>query len=293
MWEPYTALKDTMASDDYLTVSIDVSYGKKRVLQCQGLTFPMGSVVGILGRNGAGKTTLLKCIAGLFPAKGVQWREETTLSALIETPRFRPDWTGIQHLFHQTRVYRCSIDYLDEVIQVLELKDFIDKTTSTYSLGQKQRLGIARALIPQPQCLILDEPTNGLDPKGIVDIRKLIRQLNSKGMNVILSSHLLTEIEACCTHLVVIQNQSIQYAGPLESYFKRGVLIQSTEPQKLTDWLTKHDFKFSEHERGLLIEHNDPAALNALCFEANIHLSHLEKYRGSIEDTFVEDADVS
>lgn len=282
-----------MASDDYLTVSIDASYGKKTVLQCQGLTFPMGSVVGVLGRNGAGKTTLLKCIAGLFPTNEIQWRRTMTVSALIETPRFRPEWTGRQHLLHQANVYGCTIDTIEELLRLLELGDFVDKVTSTYSLGQKQRLGIARALIPQPQCLILDEPTNGLDPQGIVDIRKLIVRLNREGMNIILSSHLLTEIEACCTHLVVIHSQRVQYSGPLESYFQTGVLIQSQESKVLEDWLKNRGLNYSIHERGLLVEYSDPATLNALCFEAGIHLTHLEQYRGSIEDKFIEGTDAS
>ena len=180
-----------MASDSYLTVSIDVRYGSKRILQCENLTFPDRSIIGVLGRNGAGKTTLLKCITGLFPIDGIQWKSDQRISALIETPRFRLNWTGRQHLQYQSNLNPASKNTVQNAIIHSGLESFIDSKVGTYSLGQKQRLGIAKALVTNPDCLILDEPTNGLDPQGIAQIRTLIQQLHQQHTNIILSSHLL------------------------------------------------------------------------------------------------------
>jgi len=278
-----------MASDDYLTVSIHARYGKKSIVECQGLSFPSGSVVGILGRNGAGKTTLLKCITGLFPIAEIQWTKEMRIGALIETPCFRESWTGRQHLEYQIRLYKTNSD-INKAIQQTGIQAFVDQPVHTYSLGQKQRLGIARALVHQPECLILDEPTNGLDPQGIVDIRLLIAALHQQGTNIILSSHLLGEIQECCTHLVVLHNHTIQYAGPLNEYFTKGILIQATSPTALEDWLHTKQWTFTRHPQGFLIEEDIPThSINQMCFDSGIVLTHLSTYQGSIEDSFVKE----
>ena len=226
-----------MASDSYLTVSIDVHYGSKRILQCENLTFPNSSIIGVLGRNGAGKTTLLKCITGLFPVDGIKWNNSYRIGALIETPRFRFDWTGKEHLVYHSNLNSVEVNCIQNAIMKTGIESFIDNKVGTYSLGQKQRLGIAKALVTNPQCLILDEPTNGLDPQGIAEIRQLVKQLHNDGTNIILSSHLLSEVQACCTHLVVIGNQRVLYAGPLENYSQTGIQIQSHNKTALLDFV--------------------------------------------------------
>ena len=273
-----------MASDSYLTVSIDAYYGSKRVLHCDDLSFPESSIVGVLGRNGAGKTTLLKCITGLFPIDGITWHQDIRLSALIETPRFRLDWSGLQHLEFQARLNAVSIDDFSGVIEQTGLSSFVSQV-ATYSLGQKQRLGIAKALLTNPDCLILDEPTNGLDPQGIAQIRTLIQDLHQNGLNIILSSHLLGEVEACCTHLVVIGEQTVQYAGPIEDYAKKGIHIQAMSDTDLLEFVHTQGWTYSQLSNGLLIQESiSPETINQLCFEANITLSHLSKYESSLEE---------
>ena len=166
----------------------------------------------------------------------------------------------------------------------------IDSKVTTYSLGQKQRLGIARALVGDPDCILLDEPTNGLDPQGIVDIRKLITHLHDQDKNIIISSHLLGEIQECCTHLVVLHEHQIQFSGPIEQYFQTGVLIQSTNPAELETWLKDQHWNFKVHSKGFLVQdQHSTDKINALCFADNIVLSHLEQYEGSIEEHFVEE----
>ena len=278
----------TMARDSYLTVSIDVSYGSKRILQCDELSFPIGSIVGVLGRNGAGKTTLLKCITGLFPIDGIQWRNDHRISALIETPLFRLDWTGRQHLQYQARLTSVFEDTISTTITQTGIDSFVDNKVNTYSLGQKQRLGIAKALVTKPDCLILDEPTNGLDPQGIVQIRTLVQQLHKEGLNIILSSHLLSEIQACCTHLVVIGSQKVQYAGPIEGYSQSGIHIQSHNQTALLDFVQSQGWEYKQLNEGLLIKESiSTDSINRSCFEANITLSHLSMYESSLEDNFI------
>ena len=277
-----------MASDSYLTVSIDVYYGSKRVLQCDDLTFPNGSIVGVLGRNGAGKTTLLKCLTGLFPIDGIHWNSDHRVSSLIETPRFRLDWTGRQHLQYQARLNSALEDTIPNVITQTGLEAFVDNKVGTFSLGQKQRLGIAKALVTNPDCLILDEPTNGLDPQGIADVRTLIHQLHKNGTNIILSSHLLSEVQACCTQLVVIGQQKVLYAGPIEDYSQSGIHIQAHKQTELLEFVQSQQWEYSQLNNGLLIKESiSTETVNRICFEANITLSHLSMYESSLEDSFI------
>lgn len=278
-----------MASDKYLTVSIDVGYGNGRAFQSQGLTFPMNSIVGILGRNGAGKTTLLKCITGLFPTSGVIWNKPQRLGALIETPRFKGNWTALQQLQYHGKLYGIAEGHIEDTLKQTGLLSVADKPIHTYSLGQKQRLGIAKALLAQPNCLILDEPTNGLDPQGIAEVRALIQHLHKTGMNIILSSHLLGEVQACCTHLVVIDNQTVHFSGPISDYSTQGILVQSTECELLQKFLEEKAWKHFKQKNGFLIEEElSTAEVNQQCFEAGITLSHLSMYEGSLETSFME-----
>lgn len=278
-----------MASDKYLTVSIDVGYGKQRAFQSQGLTFPMNSIVGILGRNGAGKTTLLKCITGLFPTSGVTWNRTQRLGALIETPKFKETWTAFQQLQYHAALYGIGNSCVEEALIQTGLTDIADKPIQTYSLGQKQRLGIAKALLVQPDCLILDEPTNGLDPQGIAEVRALIQRLHKTGMNIILSSHLLGEVEACCTHLVVIDKQTVHFSGPISDFSTQGILIQSTECERLQNFLEGKAWKYCKREDGYIIEERlTTSEINQQCFEAGITLSHLSQHKSSLESSFME-----
>ena len=277
-----------MASDSYLTVSIDVKYGSKRILECNHLSFPNGSIVGVLGRNGAGKTTLLKCITGLFPTSGITWHTEPRISALIETPRFRLNWTGTQHLGFQARLSSSSMNSVPTVISQTGIESFVEQKVGTYSLGQKQRLGIAKALVGKPDCLILDEPTNGLDPQGIAQIRTLIQELHQQGINIILSSHLLGEVEACCTHLVVIGDQKVLYTGPIEDYAQTGIQIRSQNHTELLAFVQSQGWDYTVLNEGLLIKESIAGqTINRMCFEANITLSHLSMYESSLEDNFI------
>lgn len=211
-------------------VSLTKHYGNKRALQEFSVTIREGRITGLVGPNGAGKSTLLKLMTGLvFPTAGyvmidgfdvhARHREAMAhLGAVVEWPGFYPDLTARQNLAVFTgghgKKYREKVD---EITSFLNIRDVLDKKTGTFSTGMKQRLGIALAMLPDSRYVILDEPANGLDPAGIVEIRELIRECRTRlGVTVVISSHLLSEIEAICDDVIMIVDGKVRAAGELK-----------------------------------------------------------------------------
>jgi ABC-2 type transport system ATP-binding protein len=201
------------------------------------LTFevPAGGVVGFVGPNGSGKSTTIRVLLGLIaPSAGTGTvlgesiehpeRFAGRVGALIDSPAFVGSLTGRDNLRSLAALRGVSSKRIDEVLQVVGLTGRENDKASTYSLGMKQRLAIAAALLPDPELLVLDEPTNGLDPAGIVEIRELLKSLATDGRTVVVSSHLLGEIQAMVDNLVVIRFGVLMYAGTLE-----GLMEQATE----------------------------------------------------------------
>jgi ABC-2 type transport system ATP-binding protein len=201
------------------------------------LTFdvPAGGVVGFVGPNGSGKSTTIRMLLGLIaPSSGagtvlgesIQHPERFAgrVGALIESPAFVGSLTGRDNLRSLAALRGLPRERIDEVLKQVGLSGREGDKASTYSLGMKQRLGIAAALLPDPELVILDEPTNGLDPAGIVEIRELLKSLATDGRTVVVSSHLLGEIQAMVDYLVVIRFGELVYAGSLE-----GLMAQATE----------------------------------------------------------------
>lgn len=197
------------------------------------LRVPEGCVYGLLGPNGAGKTTLLKLLVGLLhPTSGGDitlfgqpWKRANLshMGALIETPSLYGHLTGKENLDVHRRLLGLPQERVDEVFQIVGLHD-VDpkKKAGAYSLGMKQRLGIAIALLNRPRLLILDEPTNGLDPIGIREMRNLILSFLNQGITVILSSHILSEVAQTVTEVGILSHGRLQYQGSLEALLKEG-----------------------------------------------------------------------
>lgn len=215
--------------------------GRRRfALDGLDLAVPRGAVFGLLGRNGAGKTTALRCLLGLSrPTTGScqilgvnsatdLYRVRTRIGALVEAPGLSPTMSGRQNLSLLARLARIDASRVGQALHSAGLSDRADDPVATYSLGMRQRLGIAAALLRDPEVVILDEPANGLDPAGIADIRALLTRLAAEGRTVVVSSHQLDEVERVCTHLAVIDAGYCLAAGPTGELLARagtGALI--------------------------------------------------------------------
>jgi ABC-2 type transport system ATP-binding protein len=219
------------------TSGLTKAYGSRRALDGLDLAVPAGVVYGFLGPNGAGKTTTMRILTGLIRADAgtvelfgspVRWLDREPLreiGALVEAPAFYPYLTGRENLRVLPGPGRpASDDRIDEVLAQVELADRAGDRYETYSLGMKQRLGIAAALLDDPTLLLLDEPANGLDPAGIVDIRNLLQGLAASGKTVFVSSHILPEIQLMADEIAIIARGRLVQAGKLE-----GLLAASGE----------------------------------------------------------------
>jgi ABC-2 type transport system ATP-binding protein len=212
------------------------NYGQVRALQGISFGVPQGAIFGILGPNGSGKTTLLSIILDVLHADGgnYQWfgkegsaEQRKMIGSLLETPNFYHYLSGIGNLRITRSISgRGSLTDLDKVLGRVGLLDRKASRFSTYSLGMKQRLAIAAALLGDPQVLVLDEPTNGLDPVGIAEIRELILALHRQGHTVIMASHLLDEVEKVCTHVVILNKGEIVATGLTEDVLSDDDLVE-------------------------------------------------------------------
>ncbi|MGO9197627.1 MAG: ABC transporter ATP-binding protein [Acidimicrobiales bacterium] len=201
--------------------------GGRLALDGLDLVVPSGGVFGVLGRNGAGKTTALRCLLGLVrPTSGVcrvlgadcssdLHRVISRIGALIETPGLAPSLTGRRNLALLARLDRIGADGVERALRAAGLAERGDDPVATYSLGMRQRLGIAAALLRDPEVVVLDEPANGLDPAGIADIRRLLVSLAAQGRTVVVSSHLLDEAEKMCDRVAVIEAGRCVAVGPI------------------------------------------------------------------------------
>ena len=264
-----------------------------------------GNVYGILGPNGSGKSTTLGIVLNVVNKTsgeyswfgGVVETHEALkkVGAIIERPNFYPYMTAKQNLELVCKIKNIDYSKVQEKLALVGLVDRQDSKFSTFSLGMKQRLAIASALLNDPEILILDEPTNGLDPQGIHQIRDIIRLIASQGTTILLASHLLDEVEKVCSHVLVLQKGKILYSGTVdgmtanEGFFE----LQSDDNETLKTVLSSHPAieKVIFEEGKVLVYLKNPleaSALNRYLFEKNIFLNHLVKRKTSLEDQFLE-----
>ncbi|MCM4170597.1 ABC transporter ATP-binding protein [Arenibacter sp. TNZ] len=270
------------------------------------LTFNIekGNVYGILGPNGSGKSTTLGIVlnvvnktAGDFAWFGGTISTHAALKkvgAIIERPNFYPYMTAIQNLKLVCKIKEVPEDKIDEKLEMVGLLDRKNSKFRTYSLGMKQRLAIASALLNDPEILILDEPTNGLDPQGIHQIREIIKKIASQGTTILLASHLLDEVEKVCSHVVILLKGEKLYSGPVDEmltsygFFE----LKSSDEAALITFLSNHaSFGSIKNENGIITailkEELDASSLNKELFKNGIELSHLVKRKESLEEQFL------
>jgi ABC-2 type transport system ATP-binding protein len=224
-----------MADFTIQTQSLTFHYSKNRkVLDDISLNIPKGSIYGFLGPNGAGKSTTMRLLTGILPEQGDAIRifgqplkgqlpqVFTKIGSLVESPALYLHLSGYNNLKYIANLRNVPERRIDEVLELVDLKRDAKRKAKQYSLGMKQRLAIAMALLDEPELLLLDEPVNGLDPNGIQDIRKLLVRLNrEKGVTIFVSSHLLAEIEKMCTHVGIINNGKLRFEGTMEELAKQ------------------------------------------------------------------------
>ena len=282
-------------------------YGALTAVDNLSFTIEKGNVYGILGPNGSGKSTTLGMVLNVVnkTSGDFQWfnGNETThdalkkVGAIIERPNFYPYMTAMQNLNLVCKIKNVKNAKIEEKLEIVGLLDRKNSKFSTFSLGMKQRLAIASALLNDPEILILDEPTNGLDPQGIHQIREIIRKIAAMGTTILLASHLLDEVEKVCSHVIIIRKGVMLYSGSVdEMNASHGyVEMQAKDDQVLLAALKNHPWfeKVSiDEETGLtkamLTQPIEAEELNAMLFEKGIVLSHLVKRKESLEQQFLE-----
>ena len=278
-------------------------FGRIKAVNSLNLEVKAGQVFGMLGPNGSGKTTTLGMLMGVVnPTSGdfTWFGEQPThhirkkIGAVLEHPIFYPYLTGQKNLELNAMVKQCSPDNIANVLDLVELSERKDDKYKTYSLGMKQRLAIASALLNEPTVLILDEPTNGLDPMGIAEIRELIKKIAANGKTIILASHLLDEVQKVCTHFAVLKKGTLVHAGPVDEVGKGAETVEvNAEVENLNEILLAFSGTSSiNRENGsfqvALRDGFKSKDLNKFLFDKGIVVSHLVTKKKSLEKQFLE-----
>ena len=280
------------------------SYGRLKAVDQLTITLKKGNVYGLLGPNGSGKSTTLGMVLNVVnPTSGsFQWYQGALdthqalkqIGAIIERPNFYPYMTALQNLNLICKIKQCSTDSIQEKLELVGLWERRHSKFRTYSLGMKQRMAIAAALVNDPELLILDEPTNGLDPEGIHQIRALITKIAEEGTTILLASHLLDEVEKVCNQVIVLKNGVKYYEGPVDGitqtygYFE----LKAKNLEALESFLKEIDEveTVEKNTNGLKAVLNAPLAseeLSEKLAKAQIFVTHLAKKKPSLEDQFL------
>ena len=280
-------------------------YGRIQALKNVSFEIQKGRVYGILGPNGSGKSTTLGIVLNVVNRTSGDYRWFSgqmqthealkKVGAIIERPNFYPYMTAEENLKLVCKIKSINYAKINEKLDLVGLTERKDSKFSTFSLGMKQRLAIASALLNDPEILILDEPTNGLDPQGIHQIRDIIKKIAAQGTTILLASHLLDEVEKVCSHVIVLRKGEILYSGSVdemsanEGFFEiqasdNLLLKTALQEHSSIDRITEEDGKILVYLKGEL----SAAELNQFLFSKNIILSHLVKRKNSLEAQFLE-----
>lgn len=287
--------------------SITKFYGRIRALNNVSFDVPPGSVFGVLGPNGSGKTTMLGIVMDVLKASGgsYSWfgepaseKQRQRIGTLLETPNFYHYLSGEKNLRIAAAIKGRGAGDIPKVLEMVKLSERKDSKFSTYSLGMKQRLAIASCLLGDPSVLVLDEPTNGLDPVGIAETRELIRELARGGKTIILASHLLDEVEKVCTHVAILRRGELLMAGDVnvvltnEDFIEVGAGSENGAAlQQLLTGLPGVGLVRAQEDHVQVFFENgsmDPGEMNRICFEKGIILNHLQLRKRSLESKFME-----
>ena len=289
-----------------LTVEdLSKSYGKIQALKKVSFSVPEGSVFGILGPNGSGKTTMLGTIMDILkPTSGTYklFDEVPTelhrrrIGTLLETPNFYHYLSGIKNLEIAAEIKQHGKEDIPRVLEMVDLTKRKDSKFSTYSLGMKQRLAIASCLLGNPRVLVFDEPTNGLDPVGIAEIRDLMKNLYKEGKTIIMASHLLDEVEKVCTHVAILRKGELITSGNVNEILSNEDMVEvgAKNSEKLIEVLQNMPNQTRVTKEGGTVKVFYPVgtadleAINNFCFSNGIILNHLILKKKSLEARFFE-----
>ena len=280
------------------------NYGALAALDGLDLTVEAGQVFGLLGPNGSGKTTLLAVLLEVIHASSGSFRwfdggggdsVRRRIGALLETPNFYPYLNADQNLSIVALIKGVPNPPLDALLDLVQLKERRCSPYKTYSLGMKQRLALAACLVGDPEVLILDEPTNGLDPEGMIEVRHIIQKIAVQGKTIILASHILDEVEKICSHVAIIKRGKLLATGAVGSILSDRPTVEAGADDlgRLEQLLSGGNMvrKITRQDRRLLLELEpgcDPAGLNRLAFDNGIVLDHLVSKKQSLEVEFLE-----
>jgi len=280
------------------------NYGRIKAVQNLSLSVAPGTVFGLLGPNGSGKTTTLGVILDVVSktSGSYTWFDEAPthhtrkkIGAILESPAFYPYLSAAENLKVVARIKGVPYNRIDVVLEKTGLMERKNDRYQTYSLGMKQRLAIASALLSDPLVLVLDEPTNGLDPQGIADVRELILKISSEGKTIILASHLLDEVQKVCSHFAVLNKGKTLYTGSVEEALSNSESIEVASPQaeELINAIKSFEFTgevSANHQKVTvkLTQQKTGYDLNQYLVSKGIVVSHLATERKNLEAQFLE-----
>lgn len=280
------------------------SYGRVKALNDLNITIEAGNIYGLLGPNGSGKTTTLGIILGILKQDSgdFEWfdgmygeKHRLKIGAILETPNFYPYLNADENLEIIRHIKNDSNANFDELLTLVNLKERRKSKFSTYSLGMKQRLAIAATLIGDPEVLIFDEPTNGLDPQGIAEVREILQKIAKSGKTVIMASHILDEVEKICTHVAIIKKGFLLATGPVGSIINSDITVElaANDMDKLKTFLTDLPFVKRLDLNGKIIEilidkDEDHSVINQMAFDHGLLLTHFVARKKRLETEFLE-----
>jgi ABC-2 type transport system ATP-binding protein len=289
-----------------LTVeNLSKSYGRIQALKNVSFSVPEGTVFGILGPNGSGKTTTLGTITDILQPTSGSYKlfdeaptaaHRRKMGTLLETPNFYHYLSGVKNLEIAAEIKQHGKEDIDRVLQMVDLTKRKDSKFSTYSLGMKQRLAIASCLLGNPKVLVFDEPTNGLDPVGIAEIRELMKELHRQGKTIIMASHLLDEVEKVCTHVAILKRGELVTTGNVSEILSNEDMVEvsANDHKKLLEVLNSFPNKTRVSDENSLVKifcpvgSADLASINNFCFDNGVILNHLILKKKSLEARFFE-----
>ncbi len=284
--------------------NLSKNYGAIKALDDLSWEIEEGNVYGLLGPNGSGKTTTLGIILGILSASSgsYQWfngkygdNPRKRIGAILETPNFYPYKNAIDNLEIVSHIKGVKNADYDQLLEMVNLAHRKKSAFRSFSLGMKQRLAIAATMIGEPDVIIFDEPTNGLDPQGIAEVRTTLKDIADSGKTVIMASHILDEVEKICSHVAIIKNGTLRATGPIGSILSDDTLLEIASPSMgtLNSFLTGLGWVKSIEEKGgifeCLIDQNyEVSEINKLAFENGITLNHLVGRKRKLEEEFLE-----
>lgn len=288
--------------------SLSKKYGKIDAVNKLNLKIESQMIFGLLGPNGSGKTTTLGMLLGVIRPSGGEFswfkngekdENRKRIGALLETPNFYPYLTAVQNLEIVAKIkgMKDSSDRINEVLHIVGLFERRDSAFKTFSLGMKQRLAIGSALISDPDVLVLDEPTNGLDPQGIAEIRDLIIEIGKEGKTIIIASHILDEIEKTCTHCAILRKGELLKVGTIDEIIgNKGISlihVNAENQERLLEFIQQHAEMsiYKTVENGVIISmpsETKVSDINNLFFKNGIILSELGVFKETLENQFLQ-----